>query len=45
MGDDEADWEPANMQAAEEGYDIIVSGNWQYEAAMLAVAAQYPDIK
>ena len=29
----------------EEGYDIIVSGNWQYEAAMLAVAAQYPDIK
>ena len=35
MGDDEADWEPANRQAAEEGYDIIISGNWQYEAAML----------
>ena len=29
MGDDEADWEPANRQAAEEGYDIIISGNWQ----------------
>ena len=45
MGDDEADWEPANRQAAMEGYDIIVSGNWQYEAAMLAVAAEYPEIK
>lgn len=45
MGDDEADWEPANRLAAEEGYDIIVSGNWQYEAAMLAVAAEYPEIK
>ena len=44
MGDDEADWEPANMQAADEGHDIIISGNWQYEAAMLAVAAEYPDI-
>lgn len=45
MGDDEADWEPANRQAAEEGYDIIISGNWQYEGAMLKVAAEYPDIK
>lgn len=45
MGDDEADWEPANRQAAEEGYDIIVSGNWQYEGAMLTVAAEYPEIK
>ena len=33
MGDDEADWEPANMQAADEGHDIIISGNWQYEGA------------
>lgn len=45
MGDDEADWEPANRQAAVEGYDIIVSGNWQYETAMLTVAAENPDIK
>ena len=44
MGDDEADWEPANRQAAEEGYDIIISGNWQYEAAMLTVAAEYPEM-
>lgn len=45
MGDNEADWEPANRQAAEEGYDIIVSGNWQYEGAMLTVAAEYPEVK
>ena len=44
MGLDEADWEPANMQAANEGYDIIISGNWQYEGAMLSVAAEYPEI-
>ena len=45
MGMDEAGWETANRQAAEEGYDIIISGNFQYEAAMLAVAAEYPEIK
>lgn len=45
MGDDAAGWEPANRLAVEEGYDIIVSGNWQYEAAMLAVAAENPDVK
>ena len=45
MGDDEADWEPANRLAAGEGYDIIVSGNWQYEAAMLTVAKDFPDVK
>ena len=45
MGEDQAGWEPANRQAAEDGYDIIISGNWQYEGAMLAVAADYPDIK
>ena len=45
MGDDEADWEPANRLAAEQGYDIIVSGNWQYENAMLTVAKDFPEIK
>lgn len=45
MGMDEAGWETANRQAAEAGYDIIISGNWQYESAMLTVAAEYPDIK
>lgn len=45
MGDEEAKWEPANRQAAEEGYDIIISGNFSYEGAMLKVAAEYPEIK
>lgn len=45
MGTDSANWETAHRQAAEAGYDIIISGNWQYEGAMLAVAAEYPDIK
>ena len=44
MGTDSANWETAHRQAAEAGYDIIISGNWQYEGAMLAVAAEYPDI-
>ncbi|MDR1794701.1 MAG: BMP family ABC transporter substrate-binding protein [Erysipelotrichaceae bacterium] len=45
MGTDAAGWETANRQAAEAGYDIIISGNFEYEAAMLAVAKDYPDIK
>lgn len=45
MGTDEANWETAHRQAAEAGYDIIISGNWQYEGAMLTVAADYPEIK
>lgn len=45
MGADSANWETANRQAADEGYDIIISGNWQYEGAMLKVAAEYPEIK
>lgn len=45
MGMDEAGWETANRQAAEAGYDIIISGNWQYEASMLTVAKEYPEIK
>lgn len=45
MGTDSASWETANLQAAEDGYDVIISGNWQYESAMLKVAEQYPEIK
>ena len=44
MGKGEADWEPANRLAAGEGYDIIVSGNWNYETAMLTVAKDNPHI-
>ncbi|MDE6589474.1 MAG: BMP family ABC transporter substrate-binding protein, partial [Oscillospiraceae bacterium] len=45
MGMDAANWETTNRQAAEAGYDIIISGNWQYEGAMLKIAAEYPEIK
>lgn len=45
MGTDAAGWEAANRQAAAEGYDIIISGNFQYESAMLTVAADYPEIR
>lgn len=43
MGQQAADWESANLQAANENYDIIISGNWQFEGAMLKTAAQFPD--
>lgn len=45
IGTESANWETVNMQAAAEGYDIIISGNFQYESAMLTVAAQNPDIQ
>lgn len=45
MGTDSAGWEPAYRQACDEGYDIIVSGNFMYEPYMCAVAEEYPDIK
>ena len=45
MGMGQADWEPAHRLAAEEGYDIIISGNWNYETSMLTVAKDNPDIK
>lgn len=45
MGTDPAGWETAYRQAADDGYNIIISGNFQYESYMLAVAKEYPDIK
>ena len=45
MGTDTGGWETAYRQAATDGYDIIISGNFQYEPYMLKVAADYPDIK
>ncbi|MCI5723396.1 MAG: BMP family ABC transporter substrate-binding protein [Erysipelotrichaceae bacterium] len=45
MGTDAAGWDTAYRQAADDGYGIIISGNFQYESYMLAVAQEYPDIK
>lgn len=44
MGVDAAGWETAYRQVAADGYDIIISGNFQYESAMLKVAKDYPDV-
>lgn len=45
MGRDSAAWSTANLQAASEGtYDIIISGNFEYEPYMIEVAAQFPEI-
>lgn len=45
MGTDAGGWETAYRQAADAGYDIIISGNFQYESYMLEVAKDYPEIK
>lgn len=45
MGTDEAGWASAYLQTAQDGYDVIISGNFQYESYMLEVAEQFPDIK
>lgn len=45
MGTDEAGWASAYLQTAQDGYDVIISGNFQYESYMLEVAADYPDVK
>lgn len=45
MGTDAGGWETAYRQAADEGYDYIISGNFMYESDMLKVAKEYPEIK
>ncbi len=45
MGTDEALWAAAFTQACDDGYNIIISGNWQYEGYMLDAAKEYPDVK
>lgn len=44
MGTDEAGWTSAYTQACEDGYDVIISGNFQYEAYMLQAAKEHPEI-
>ena len=45
MGTDAGGWDTAYRQAADSDYDIIISGNFEYEPYMLEVAKEYPDIK
>lgn len=45
IGNDESKWESYFIDAAEAGYDVILSCNWQITPYMNKVAEQYPDQK
>lgn len=45
MTADDTKWEPAVLDAADEGYDIIISGTWQMQDIIAKIAPEYPDIK
>jgi len=45
IGNDESKWESYFIDAAEAGYDVILSCNWQITPYMNKIAEQYPDQK
>lgn len=45
IGTDDSKWKSYFIDAAEEGYDAILSCNWQIAPYMNEVAAEYPDQK
>jgi basic membrane protein A len=45
IGTDESKWESYFLDAAEQGYDVILSCNWQIAPSMNAAAKQYPGQK
>lgn len=45
IGTDDSKWKSYFIDAAEEGYDVILSCNWQITPYMNEVAAEYPDQK
>lgn len=45
IGNDESKWESYFIDAAEAGYDVILSCNWQITPYMNKVAAEYPEQK
>lgn len=45
IGTDDSKWKSYFIDAAEEGYDVILSCNWQIAPYMNEVAAEYPDQK
>lgn len=45
IGNDESKWESYFIDAAEAGYDVILSCNWQITPYMNKVAEQYPEQK
>ncbi|WP_097013882.1 BMP family ABC transporter substrate-binding protein [Anaerocolumna aminovalerica] len=45
IGTDESKWKSYFIDAAEEGYDVILSCNWQITPYMNEVAGEYPEQK
>lgn len=45
MGKDTSKWENYYLEAAEGGYDLIIGGNWEAEAALYKIAKEFPDQK
>ena len=45
IGTDDSKWESYFIDAAEDGYDVILSCNWQIAPYMNKVAEEYPDQK
>jgi basic membrane protein A len=45
IGTDDSKWESYFFDAAEQGFDVILSCNWQIAPALNAAAKQYPDQK
>jgi basic membrane protein A len=45
IGTDDSKWESYFFDAAEQGYDVILSCNWQIAPALNAAAKQYPNQK
>lgn len=43
MTGDDTKWEPAILDVAEEGYDIIISGTWMMQEIFTRNAPEYPD--
>ncbi len=44
MGYDNTKWYPSILDAADEGYDIIIAGTWQVVEHIQSIADLYPDI-
>ncbi len=42
---DDTKWEPALLDAIDEGYDVIITGTWQMQEIVSRVAPEYPDQK
>ncbi len=42
---DDTKWEPALLDAIDEGFDVIITGTWQMQEIVSRVAPDYPDQK